>query len=99
MRRHPFGCQSGVYHYLHGIQYLWYNQGSDENTCSTGKPGWGQHCTTRSSPGLSLQIKQMSVLHQTSINNFAASAKHFLSMFLTNRVFECQHSPSDEKIV
>jgi hypothetical protein len=30
----------------------------------------------------SLQIKEMSVLHQTPINNFAASAKHFVSMFL-----------------
>jgi hypothetical protein len=31
-------------------------------------------------PQLSLQIKEMSVLHQTPINNFAASAKHFVSM-------------------
>ena len=30
---------------------------------------------------LSLQIIEMSVLHQTPINNFAASAKHFVSMF------------------
>jgi hypothetical protein len=36
---------------------------------------------TRSSPALSLQIKEMSVLHQTPINNFAASVKYFVSMF------------------
>jgi hypothetical protein len=48
-------------------------------------------------PSSIITNKRMSVSHQTPINNFAASAKHFVSMFFNPlSQFECQHSPPDE---